>query len=234
MFSFVQITTSYGSFNLMHLLGMLKLIAKIFSVIILIIGVVAFYFYGYSSTKDHLPNIKDDFENEKAEKLKLKNFSEQARLFCKSKGYNTDECFLIDMSLPSGKNRMFEYDMKKDSVISYGLVAHGSCNTNFLATPKFSNKPGCGCTALGKYKIGGKYVGRFGNAYKLYGLDSTNSNAYKRNIVLHSYYMVPAKETDPVPICNSLGCAMISTNYLTLLSKKIDASGRPILLWVFE
>lgn len=234
MFSFLLITSSYGSFNFMHLLSMLKSIAKIFAVIILIIGVVAFYFYGYSSTKDHLTNIKDDFGNEKTEKLKLKTFSDQASVFCKSNGYNTDECILIDMSLPSGKNRMFEYDMKKDSIISAGLVAHGSCNTNFLAIPKFSNQPGCGCTALGKYKIGGSYAGRFGKAYKLYGLDSSNNNAYKRNIVLHSYYMVPDKETDPIPICNSLGCAMISTNYLSFISVKINASHKPLLLWVFD
>lgn len=218
----------------MHLFCMLKLIAKIFAGLLLIVGVFVFYVYGYSSAKDHMPDIKDNSETEKAERIKLQSFAEKAKLFCKSKGYNTDECFLIDMSLPSGKNRMFEYDMNHDSIISEGLVAHGSCNTDFLITPKFSNKPGCGCTALGKYKVGGKYVGRFGNAYKLYGLDSSNSNAYNRNIVLHSYYMVPDKETDPVPICNSLGCTMTSARYLTLLSNKIDASRRPILLWVFE
>lgn len=218
----------------MHLFCMLKLIAKIFAGLLLIVGVFVFYVYGYSSAKDHMPDIKDNSETEKAERIKLQSFAEKAKLFCKSKGYNTDECFLIDMSLPSGKNRMFEYDMNHDSIISEGLVAHGSCNTDFLITAKFSNKPGCGCTALGKYKVGGKYVGRFGNAYKLYGLDSSNSNAYNRNIVLHSYYMVPDKETDPVPICNSLGCTMTSARYLTLLSNKIDASRRPILLWVFE
>jgi L,D-transpeptidase catalytic domain len=138
------------------------------------------------------------------------------------------------MSLPSGKNRFYEFDMKNDSIISTGLIAHGSCNQNFLANPKFSNKTGCGCTALGKYKVGYKYKGRFGNAYKLYGLDSSNSNAFKRNIVLHSYYMVPDKETFPAPICNSLGCAMISPAYISLLASNIDASARPMLLWIFE
>ena len=213
---------------------MLKLIVKIFAGILTIAGILIFYYYGYSSEKDHHLNIDNNSENEKAEKIKLQSFAEKAKLFCKSKGYNTEECFLIDMSLASGNNRMFEYDLKDDSIISTGLVAHRSCNTNFLAVPKFSNNPGCGCTALGKYKIGNKYVGRFGTAYKLYGLDSSNSNAYKRNIVLHSYYLVPDKEPDPVPICNSLGCAMTSTNYLTILSKKIDASAKPVLLWIFD
>ena len=218
----------------MHLLSMLKLIVKIFAVILTIAGVLIFYYYGYSSEKDHHLNIEYNSENEKPEKIKLQDYADKAKLYCKSKGYNPNECILIDMSLPSGKNRIFEYDMKNDSILSEGLVAHGSCNYNFLTNPKFSNVAGCGCTALGKYKIGNKYVGRFGTAYKLYGLDSSNSNAYKRNIVFHSYYMVPDKETDPLPICNSLGCAMTSTNYLTILSKKIDASAKPVLLWIFD
>ena len=32
-------------------------------------------------------------------------------------------------------------------------MAHGSCNQNFLSEPKFSNQPGCGCTALGNIKL---------------------------------------------------------------------------------
>jgi len=42
--------------------------------------------------------------------------------------------------------------MKNDSILSEGLVAHGSCNYNFLTNPKFSNVAGCGCTALGNIK----------------------------------------------------------------------------------
>ncbi|QEC68624.1 hypothetical protein FRZ67_15395 [Panacibacter ginsenosidivorans] len=138
------------------------------------------------------------------------------------------------MKLPSGKNRFFTYNLIGDSVVNAGIVAHGSCNQNFLSDPKFSNQPGCGCTALGKYEIGFKYKGMFGAAYKLYGLDSTNSNAFKRNIGLHSYYLVPDKETYLLPVCNSLGCAMVSYNFLCMLSKSIDSASKPILLWIFE
>lgn len=65
--------------------------------------------------------------------------------------------------------------------------------------------PGSGCTSLGKYKIGGAYQGQFGLAYKLYGLDSTNSNAYQRNVVLHAYDRVPDNEVYK-EICQSSGC----------------------------
>src|SRR5688500_17819209 len=48
--------------------------------------------------------------------------------FAKQHGYNTNTCFLIDMSIESGKNRFFVYDLKKDSVVDAGLVTHGSCD----------------------------------------------------------------------------------------------------------
>jgi hypothetical protein len=136
------------------------------------------------------------------------------------------------MSLHSGRKRFFIYDMKADSVMISAMVAHGACGNLFLADARFSNQPGCGCSSLGKYKIGSKYKGRFGDAYKLYGLDSSNSNAYERCIVLHSYYEVPDNETYPEPICNSLGCPMVSENFLKTLEPKIDGSSKPVLLWI--
>ncbi|HWB24920.1 MAG TPA: murein L,D-transpeptidase catalytic domain family protein [Chitinophagaceae bacterium] len=165
---------------------------------------------------------------------KLKAFAAEAKSFTALNGYNTKFCFLLDMNLGSGQYRFFVYDLAHDSVLMAGLVAHGSCNKNFLMDAKFSNRPGCGCSAKGKYKVGYKYKGRFGTAYKLYGLDSTNNKAFERNIVLHSYYMVPDRETDPLPICNSLGCAMVSANFIKQLSVKLDASKKPVLLWMFE
>ncbi len=137
------------------------------------------------------------------------------------------------MSLPSGTNRFFVYDMQADSVVASMLVAHGSCNAAFARDAVFSNEVGCGCSAAGRYRIGNKYQGRFGTAYKLYGLDSSNNNAFRRNIVLHGYTDIPAGETTPLPICNSLGCPMVAPELLTMLSKKIDGSGRPVLLWIF-
>src|SRR5688572_16448516 len=36
---------------------------------------------------------------------------------------STEYCFLVDMSLPSGRNRFFIYDLKKNSVVYAGLVS---------------------------------------------------------------------------------------------------------------
>ncbi len=209
-------------------------ILKFFLKLLLLITAGFIFYFSYPSLSENLAPICYTSGAGSIESKKLQSFGQEAKSFCKKNRFNTSTCFLIDMNLPSGRDRFFVYDMQKDSVLNAGLVAHGSCNYTFLEAVKFSNTPGCGCSASGKYKVGGKYTGRFGLAYKLYGLEKTNSNAFTRNIVLHSYYLVPDKETDPVPICNSLGCAMVSGSYLKLLSQKIDMSTKPILLWIFN
>ncbi|MBN9382836.1 MAG: murein L,D-transpeptidase catalytic domain family protein [Chitinophagaceae bacterium] len=147
--------------------------------------------------------------------------------------YNSQVAFLVDMRLPSGKNRFFVYDLAADSVRTAGLVAHGSGGHAFSLTPSFSNVNGSNCSALGKYRVGGPYAGRFGRAYFLHGLDSTNDQALNRHIVLHSYSCVPEGETDPYPICNSQGCPMVSPAFLQRLQPLIDGSKKPIMLWIF-
>jgi hypothetical protein len=142
-------------------------------------------------------------------------------------------CFLIDMSLPSGHPRFFVYDLKKDSSISAGLVTHGSCNTTWLQGREYGNSPGCGCTSLGKYRIGNAYNGRFGLAFKLYGLDKTNSNAFNRFVVLHSHDCVPETEVKD-EICQSLGCPTVSPGFLLKLKALIHESKQPVLLWIYN
>jgi hypothetical protein len=148
-------------------------------------------------------------------------------------GYSTKYCFLVDMTLPSGRNRFFVYDLEKNSAVYSGLVAHGSCNQMFLSHPRFSNAPKCGCTSLGKYKVGEFYRGHYGKSFRLYGLDNCNSNAYKRAVVIHGYDCVPDKEIYPRVLCNSLGCVMVSYNFFDQLSRIIEKSEKPIVLWVY-
>jgi hypothetical protein len=138
------------------------------------------------------------------------------------------------MGLPSRTYRFFVVDLERNTLLLVGMVAHGSGNHTFAVTPSFSNTEGSSCTSLGRYRIGASYAGRFGRAYKLYGLDSTNSEAFRRNIVLHSFSYVPEAETDPYPICNSRGCPMVSLGFLQQLEPPIDHSPRPILLWIFD
>jgi hypothetical protein len=165
------------------------------------------------------------------QKLRLK--ADEAKSFVATKGYNDKICFMIDMSLPSGQNRFFVYNLKKDTLQNSGLVTHGRCNLTWLEGRKYGNTVGCGCTSLGKYKIGYSYNGRFGLAFKLYGLDKTNNNAFDRFVVLHGHDCVPETEiTDD--ICQSDGCPTVAPGYLQQLKPIINASKKPVLLWIFE
>lgn len=164
---------------------------------------------------------------------KLRTKASAAKEFVSKNGYNESIVFLIDMSLPSGQNRFFIYDLKKDSLRNKGLVTHGRCNLEWLEGRKYGNTVGCGCTSLGKYKIGYSYNGTFGLAFKLYGLEKTNSNAFARFVVLHGHECVPDSEiTDD--ICQSDGCPTVAPGYLQQLKPIIKESKKPVLLWIFE
>jgi hypothetical protein len=164
---------------------------------------------------------------------KLKEKAAAVAVFAQQKGYNSSVCFLIDMSVPSGQNRFFVYNLQKDSVLQSGLVTHGRCNQNWLEGRKYGNTVGCGCTSLGKYKIGYAYNGRFGLAYKLYGLDKTNDKAFERFVVLHAHECVPATEVND-EICQSDGCPTVSPGFLQTLKPVITAAKKPVLLWIYE
>ena len=163
----------------------------------------------------------------------LNKRAEEVRIYAQKKGYSTRYCFLLDMRLHSGLKRFFVYDLNKNAVLFSGLVAHGCCDQNFLKQARFSNTPGQGCTSAGIYKIGYAYYGQYGKAYKLIGLQNSNSNAFSRSIVLHSNRWVPDEESYPKPICNSSGCPMVSFAFLNKLSFILDGSDKPVLLWVY-
>ncbi|MBS1667870.1 MAG: murein L,D-transpeptidase catalytic domain family protein [Bacteroidetes bacterium] len=211
---------------------------KYFSLSLIILLLLAltltglYYYKGFSKTI-----TKNQVRSNNLEKKELGEVRKKAaeiKQFEKEKGFNKQYVFLVDMKVPSGKNRFFVYDLLKDSIVKMGLVAHGAGRKMFSLSPIFSNTKESGCTALGKYKIGTPYKGRFGKAYKLYGLDSSNSNSFARNIVLHAYTCVPDKETYPYPICNSLGCPMVSHLFLSKLQPLIDSSTKPILMWIYQ
>ena len=173
------------------------------------------------------------YEISKTVTKKLKAKAGGAKSFAVDNNYNNNLCFLVDMSLPSGQNRFFVYDLKRDSILQSGLVTHGRCNENWLEGRRYGNTVGCGCTSLGKYKIGHSYIGRFGLAFKLYGLDKTNDKAYQRYVVLHAHECVPGAEISD-EICQSDGCPTVSPDFLMELDPLIKKSDKAVLLWIFE
>ena len=187
---------------------------------------------------DKTANIPHDSSIYLSDKFVINRLKQQAaslKEYAKANHFNIDYCFLVDMSIPSGKKRFFIYNMKKDTVEYSSLVAHGAGSyvpgSDQLA---FSNIPGSYKTSLGRYKIGHAYYGTYGLAYKLYGLDNTNNRAFERAIVLHSLDRVPDSETYPNNICESAGCPMVSPAFLRIIGKYITSSSNPILMWIYN
>jgi hypothetical protein len=148
--------------------------------------------------------------------------------------YSKKVAFLVDMKIKSGKNRFFVYDLENEKIIDQGLVAHGSGSETGIKGDilQFSNEPNSNCTSLGRYTIEKSYNGVFGKAFRLNGLDQTNSNALKRAIVLHRYKEVPDEEKEYY-IINSHGCPMVSDVFFKRLEKIIESSDAKIMLYMY-
>lgn len=157
----------------------------------------------------------------------------EIRNFIKGKNYNQNLAVFINFKIHSGKYRYFVYDLRNDKILQKAIVAHGEGSViEKSGLLKFSNTDGSHQSSLGKYEIRESYSGKFGKAYRLDGLDETNSNARKRAIVLHAYYCISDKES-AAPACLSFGCPMLSKNALQQTAKYIDQSKKPVILYAF-
>ena len=165
----------------------------------------------------------------------------EARAYCKSNSLNTKYAILVDMSIHSGKNRLFMIDLKNDSILSKGLCSHGCCDSEWgedftSNTPEFKNIPESHCSSLGKYKIGKRGYSSWGiNVnYKLHGLEKSNSKAYSRLIVLHSWEMIPDNELYPEGTPEGWGCPAVSNQQLRVIDGLLKTSDSSVLLWIYR
>ncbi|WP_291136117.1 murein L,D-transpeptidase catalytic domain-containing protein [Flavobacterium sp. UBA7663] len=182
--------------------------------------------------------------NSEVETLTVKDYNsyhKEAKTFCKENDYNESYYFLVDLSIHSGKNRFFIYDFKTKKVLDRNLVTHGSCD-QFEENPdkwkkvKFDHRIDSHCSMKGKYKIGNRDYSSWGInvKYWLHGLESTNKNAEKRVVVLHSWSAVKNKEVYPKYSPLSWGCPAVSDAFMGKLDERLQQSEKPVLLWIVE
>jgi hypothetical protein len=73
----------------------------------------------------------------------------------------------------------------------------------------------------------------YGKGYTLYGLDSTNSNALVRGILIHHGNL--EFETFPLPCLPvSKGCFGVSTSMMKHIENTKKLSSKPILLYAYN
>jgi len=167
--------------------------------------------------------------------------AKEALAFCHKKGYNTQYCILIDMSLHSGIKRFVLWDFKKNDIAVSGLVSHGCSRWPWASIwsadkPEFSNADGSHCTALGRYQINSRAYSNWGVHVKYYltGLDATNNKALGRQIVFHSWELVPEKDVYPSGTPEGWGCPAISNNTMKLVDPILRRQNRHVLMWIYN
>lgn len=143
--------------------------------------------------------------------------------------YNRQVAFYLDLTRPSGQPRFFVLDLRRKRILAQGLCCSG--RTDVLGQVIYSNVAESHCSSRGLARVDYRYTGTFGRAYKLRGLQPSNSRIFERNIVLHGHGCVPA-EPQTAPICRSQGCPTVNPAFLRVLSRYIDGSRRPLLLYI--
>lgn len=155
--------------------------------------------------------------------------------YCIQNGYDENYCILVDFSKPQGVKRFCIYDLQNKKVVSKSLCAQGRGKENNIFNHNFSNTPGTNYSSLGKYRIGNLVKMSnpyFGEGYLVYGLDSTNSNALKRGILIHKGNL--NFEVFPFPcIPASKGCFAISSKMMKNIEELKKTTKKPILLYAY-
>lgn len=117
---------------------------------------------------------------------------------------------VVDFTQPSSAKRMYVINMQSGAVTQH-LVAHGKgsdpSHTGYAT--RFSNEPGSDMSSVGMYLVGEEYTGGHGHSLRLRGLESTNSNALARDVVIHSAWYVSPEFS---PLGRSNGCPAVSTS----------------------
>jgi hypothetical protein len=174
-----------------------------------------------------------------AERTKQK--AEAAKQYCVDNTMNTDICILIDMSVHSGKKRMFIWDLAADTLIAKGMCSHGCCDSGWSvdatkSEPRFSNIPESHCGSLGKYKLGARGWSSFGIHvnYKMHGLELTNNKAYERYIVFHSWNVMSNEETFPYGSPESWGCPAVSNDFMRYVDELLKQEEENVLMWIYK
>lgn len=167
--------------------------------------------------------------------------AKEALEFCQKKGYSTDFCLLIDMSLHSGVKRFIIWDFNQNTIKNSFLVSHGCCNGSWNSdsskdNPTFSNVNNSHCSSLGKYKIGERGYSNWGInvKYLMHGLESSNNNALNRVIVFHSWEAVPDKEVYPKGTPEGWGCPAVSNDSFREIDALLKNSSKPALMWIYN
>lgn len=165
----------------------------------------------------------------------------EAKQYCKMKNLDQDFYLLIDLNRHSGLKRFYIWDFKRDQIESSFLVSHG-CGAQpwgydlSKESAVVSNVEDSHTSSIGRYIVTNRSYSNWGIhiKYIMIGQDPTNSNAVKRQIVLHSWESVADEEVYPAGTPEGWGCPAVSNNSMLVIDRKLKSTNKEVLLWIIK
>lgn len=162
--------------------------------------------------------------------------AERLKEYCHREGYNTKVALFVDMSRHSGRRRFVAWDMVQNVPIFTSPVSHGSGAMEShvrSAYARFSNEDGSHLSSLGYALVAERYIGRYGVAYRLNGLSTTNSNLRSRCVVLHGWKYTTSLPIWPLSTVGSFGCPVLSRKMMCKVDELLQQHDR-VVIDIFE
>ena len=155
--------------------------------------------------------------------------------YCRREGYNTRVALFVDLSRHSGRRRFVAWDMVRMVSIFTCPVSHGSGSEMShvrSAYARFSNEDGSHLSSLGRAVVAERYEGRYGVAYRLDGLEATNSNLRSRYVVLHGWEHTTSYPIWPRATVGSFGCPVLSRRMMARVDELLQRE-KGVIIEVF-
>ena len=97
--------------------------------------------------------------------------------------YNPKIACYVDLTRPGNSYRFFVLDLTNGKVVVQGVCLNGE--TDAQSKVRYSNEVNSNCSSQWLARVGERYWGGFGRAFRVYGLDAGTSNL-RRRVVLHA------------------------------------------------
>ena len=163
---------------------------------------------------------------------RVKSRAVALREYCRKEDYNTNIALFVDLSRHSGRNRFVAWDFERNAAIFTCPVSHGSGSERShrrSAYAHVSNEDGSHLSSVGRALVAERYEGRYGVAYRLDGLDDTNSNLRSRFVVLHGWEHTTSFPIFPLATVGSFGCPVLSRKMMAKVDSLIRDESKVIL-----
>ena len=162
--------------------------------------------------------------------------AEKALAVSRRHNMNEHYAIFVDYSIPSGTPRLFVWDYLQKKIVSSTYVMHGPGGGSTDKRPRFSNRPGSGCSALGRFLITKEHGNRNKRGFRIKGLDVDNQSAYARGLMIHGSRWIDSHcwmRYIPLHGASCQGCVTVSSKGMSYLYTLISKEKKPLLLWNF-